>query len=279
KKKTKKVDQIKKCDSDIVCLQEVDHFHDFYNLEFDKMGYECIYVQKINREEGLLTIFKKGIFTLAFQNEIMFDLKIPLKLAKNHYTRNNLCQFIQLRHNYSNKQILIANTHLYWDPRCEEVKFLQASVILEYLSTQFSIKDNIFLCGDFNSMPSSNVIKFIEEKKAPNISRIENIFQKRVKMTDEVIIYDLFKQKATINLKSSYSNYQGTAQHPDFTNYTQNFKGALDYILYNTSMEDCRLIGIQPLPINEIQKELGLPNADYPSDHLPITAYYEIQTN
>ena len=44
-------------------------------------------------------------------------------------------------------------------------------------------------------------------------------------------------------------------------------------------MQDCRLIGIKDLPLEEISKELGLPNQNHSSDHLPITAFYEIRTN
>ena len=56
---------------------------------------------------------------------------------------------------------------------------------------------------------------------------------------------------------------------PYFTNYTEKFKGCLDYIWYTPSR--LRVLAVYNVPDErsfEAQGLLGLPGVNYPSDHL-----------
>jgi len=60
---------------------------------------------------------------------------------------------------------------------------------------------------------------------------------------------------------------------PIYTNYTQQFKGTLDYVLFSPMR--IRLMSVAGLPTpNEIEIDSGegLPSSVYPSDHLMLVA-------
>ncbi|EAS05777.2 endonuclease/exonuclease/phosphatase family protein (macronuclear) [Tetrahymena thermophila SB210] len=275
-RKWKIVEEIKLINSDIVCLQEADHIEDFYYQQFQDLGYQIQYALKPYRAEGILVMFKKDKFKMISEHVINFDNEIPDTFNKANYQRNNNALIIQLKHLISDLNIVIANTHLFWNPQNEEVKLLQTAQILQHLTKNYKQDENIILCGDFNSMPTSNVIKYITDKKEPHLSRVEKQFAKYVLIKDMMAIHNMFSEMNLIDLKSSYDDYLKTGKHPEFTNYTQNFKGTLDYILFNPNMKQFQLSEVREIPIDLIKKQKGLPSQDYPSDHLPITAIFSI---
>lgn len=58
---------------------------------------------------------------------------------------------------------------------------------------------------------------------------------------------------------------------PKFTNYTQDFHGTLDHILYNSDRLEATLL-LEIPEINDVRREIGLPSTLYPSDHIRIEA-------
>lgn len=72
-----------------------------------------------------------------------------------------------------------------------------------------------------------------------------------------------------LELQSAYNTYTADRGEPHFTNYTQDFKDALDYIFY--SADSLRLLARMKLPSDEQLANLcSLPNEQFPSDHLPV---------
>ena len=70
------------------------------------------------------------------------------------------------------------------------------------------------------------------------------------------------------NFKSAYSNLNSV--EPETTNVTKNFSGTLDYIFFNG---DLSVESVSPLlTLNECRTEDGLPNSNWPSDHLMLSS-------
>ena len=70
-----------------------------------------------------------------------------------------------------------------------------------------------------------------------------------------------------LTLQSSYNDYKNS-RHPDFTNFTEDFRATLDYILHTEYLKPQRLL---PVPsARDLKGVKYLPNEDHPSDHLPI---------
>lgn len=115
------------------------------------------------------------------------------KFNKSHYSRNNSALIVHLHYQPNPSTLpvvfVIANTHLYWNPSSEEIKLMQISHVLARLSqikrgeclsptlpaapSDCGRPKNLVVCGDLNSMPESNVVKFITRLEEPDSSKVE----------------------------------------------------------------------------------------------------------
>ncbi|GFP81561.1 carbon catabolite repressor protein 4 homolog 4 [Phtheirospermum japonicum] len=159
------------------------------------------------------------------------------------------------------QHIIIANTHLYWDPEWADVKISQAKYLLSRLSgfkklvsNKFDCSPSIIVTGDFNSVPGDQVYQYLVS--GANLVGPETV-----------------DDNLPIPLSSVYAYTKG---EPEFTNCTPGFTGTLDYILFSPS-SDIKPVSYLELPGSESSDVRGgLPNYFHPSDHLPIGAEFEV---
>lgn len=145
--------------------------------------------------------------------------------------------------------------------------------------------------GDFNSMPNSIALGFFKSifpdqskiQKDPDDEEFtEKVFERIVK--ESIKIFENFDHQLIkdLDLKNVYEDYKlhvennGTNEEkegfnfPDFSNFTESFKGFIDHIYLRKC--DFDVVGLKLLP--EIQDfdgvTRGCPYDDFPSDHLPI---------
>ncbi|PIN13607.1 Glucose-repressible alcohol dehydrogenase transcriptional effector CCR4 [Handroanthus impetiginosus] len=157
--------------------------------------------------------------------------------------------------------VIIANTHIYWDPEWADVKIAQAKYLLSRLagfkkliSNKFDCSPSIIVAGDFNSVPGDLVYKYLVSGTNSTAPETE----------DEL----------PIPLSSVYAF---TRREPEFTNCTPGFTGTLDYIFFSPS-GDIKPVSYLELPEAESSDvNGGLPNYFHPSDHLPIGAEFEVE--
>ncbi|KAL8536623.1 hypothetical protein ACS0TY_011993 [Phlomoides rotata] len=165
------------------------------------------------------------------------------------------------RLNPSCHHVIIASTHIYWDPEWADVKIAQAKYLLSRLagfkmlvSEKFNCLPSIIVAGDFNSVPGDQVYQYLVS--GSNLTGPET--------ADDV----------PIPLSSVYAFTRG---EPDFTNCTPGFTGTLDYIFFSPS-GNIKPVSYLELPGSESSDiSGGLPNDFHPSDHLPIGAEFEVQ--
>ncbi|XP_019156701.1 PREDICTED: carbon catabolite repressor protein 4 homolog 4 isoform X2 [Ipomoea nil] len=158
--------------------------------------------------------------------------------------------------------IIVANTHIYWDPEWIDVKLAQAKYLLRRLaefksrvSDQFGCSPSVLVAGDFNSVPGDQVYQYIVSGTSPLGPQPE--------ISDEMPI-------------PVCSVYAYTKGEPPFTNCTPGFTGTLDYVLFSPS-GDIKPVSCLELPGPESSDVQGwLPNYYHPSDHLPIGAEFEV---
>ncbi|KAK7367114.1 hypothetical protein VNO80_09123 [Phaseolus coccineus] len=163
----------------------------------------------------------------------------------------------------SHQIIIVANTHLYWDPEWADVKLAQAKYLLSRLakfktlvSDRYECIPEVIVAGDFNSTPGDMVYQYlVSDNPSSNL------------------MLNCLEESPPIPLCSVYASTRG---EPPFTNYTPGFTGTLDYILYSPS-DHIKPISFLELPDSDAADIVGgLPNSSYPSDHLPIGAEFEI---
>ncbi|MDP2439856.1 MAG: endonuclease/exonuclease/phosphatase family protein [archaeon] len=182
--------------------------------------------------------------------------------------------------------LVLATTHLYWDPQNEDVKHAQAEYLLhrmdQWMGRELGEGRGRFplvLAGDFNSLPSSSVYRFITEghisaTDLPAWTAAGAPRLKDVGMDSFAVSYLEGPHCHGLSLKSAYgARAEG---EPGFTNYTPNWQGTIDYIFFSPPL---RCGSVLPFPsIEEVSEEAGgLPNSQHASDHLPLLAELFIQ--
>jgi hypothetical protein len=255
--------------ADILCLQEVDHYHDFLYHTLKGVGYEGVFKKRPKRvkKDGCAVFFRKDRFTIKDRCELSFNNLDGDLLADEDYSRfhtNNVALGLYLAEKHRPDVIgcgfWVITTHLFWDPNFEDVKLTQAKMLLRLVRKVVSQKrGGVILCGDFNSLPDSSVYKLFENFEDPSLGN---------ESFDSICF-----------LKSAYKTVTG--REPSFTNLTGDFKGCLDYIWY--SDEIFFPISVWNLPEErDLCAELQgsheppfLPNSLRSSDHLPLMAVFE----
>ncbi|GMH09624.1 hypothetical protein Nepgr_011465 [Nepenthes gracilis] len=164
----------------------------------------------------------------------------------------------------SHHLVIVANTHLYWDPEWTDVKLAQAEYLLSrlalfkrHVSERFECTPSVIVAGDFNSTPGDPVYRYLVSGSPSSMPPAG--------CSDEL----------PIPLCSVYAYTRG---EPPFTNCTPGFTGTLDYIFFSPS-NYIRPVSFLELPEADSSSVVGgLPNYYHPSDHLPIGAEFEVIT-
>ncbi|KAL6549746.1 Carbon catabolite repressor protein 4 4 [Orobanche minor] len=289
---------LKNLEADFLCLQEVDEYDTFYKKNLESLGYASVYIQRSGKKRDGCGIFYKQNNKLVIEEKIDYnDLADTVEAGEtssldkgdgenreegkagdleqkdsqvDRGDPNDPC--VRLKrdcvgimaafrlNNPSCHHVIIANTHLYWDPEWADVKIAQAKYLLSRLavfknlvSEKFDCLPSIIVAGDFNSVPGDQVYQYL-------VSGANS--------TCPETIGDL-----PIPLESVYAYTKG---EPEFTNCTPGFTGTLDYILFSPS-GDIDPVSYLELPGSESSDVSGgLPNYFHPSDHLPIGAEFEV---
>ncbi|KAF7817225.1 carbon catabolite repressor protein 4-like protein 6 isoform X1 [Senna tora] len=161
--------------ADIMCLQEVDRFHDLVE-ELNFRGYDGIWKMRTgNPVDGCAIFWRTSRFNLRCEECIEFN-KLGL--------RDNVAQIcvLELKNQSeslassltgSNK-VVICNIHVLYNPNRGEIKLGQVRVLLDRAKAVSKIWNDapVVICGDFNCTPKSPLYNFISEQKL-NLSGID----------------------------------------------------------------------------------------------------------
>lgn len=115
---------------------------------------------------------------------------------------------------------VVATTHLFWDPTQEDVKLLQSRRLLHHLDAFASEHQPLhtILAGDFNSLPGSQVYRFIREH-----GRFGSAYEYYPRtMTSDAVLAE-----------PPYTNVNGAEAGSDGKQVVR-FVGTLDYIFYRS---------------------------------------------
>lgn len=180
------------------------------------------------------------------------------------------------------QHLLVATAHIHWDPEFCDVKLIQTMMLCQQLQNivsevgmslrpgsrfQSSGGVQLLLCGDFNSLPESGVVEYLEKGL---ISADHTDFKElKYKTTlEKMLSHSTNAQSYTHGFK--LASVFNTDIMP-YTNYTYDFKGMIDYIFYSRdTMKPLGYLG----PISEEwlreNKVVGCPHPHITSDHFSL---------
>ncbi|XP_035223948.1 2',5'-phosphodiesterase 12-like [Stegodyphus dumicola] len=267
--------------ADIICLQEVDQkvFHDDLVPVLSTTGLKGTFNKKGGHvAEGLACLYRISKFKLIESHAIVLSqsveaepslqkiaskLKENQKLKEKFMKRTTSLQVVLLESlDAPRKKILVGNTHLYFHPKSNNIRLIQAASCISYLENllqKYQIEDPqctiaLILSGDFNSFPKGGVYKFITKGYLPK----------------DCLDWKSNPEEEVKGLALSHSlQLDSACGTPKYTNYTEGFAGCIDYIFY----EKCRfhVSAVVPFPTNEqLTKYKALPSKVFPSDHIAL---------
>jgi len=192
------------------------------------------------------------------------------------FKRGNIALVSKLLHKETGQKINLICTHFYWDPRHEQVKYLQMSQLLKYANSRFDENEIVILAGDLNLRPFSNTLQYILNGMEPTKENLEFPNNYMLKTMTEMY-QNLETIEKKIKWKNVYQSYQENSEeltYPKYTNYTGKFKDTIDHILYTQA--NLKVKKMLKIPTEAVINCQCLPNQRFPSDHLPIMAVFEI---
>ncbi|XP_039117315.1 carbon catabolite repressor protein 4 homolog 6-like isoform X4 [Dioscorea cayenensis subsp. rotundata] len=163
--------------ADIICLQEVDHFHDLEE-ELARRGYTGIWKMRTGMAvDGCAVFWQTNRFQLRHEENIEY-CKLGL--------RDNVAQILVLESKSQNLMgssanslpgssnhlggtnlVVICNIHVLYNPKRGEIKIGQVRMLLDkaYAVSRHWNNAPVVICGDFNCTPKSSLYNYILEQK------------------------------------------------------------------------------------------------------------------
>jgi CCR4-NOT transcription complex subunit 6 len=293
---------------EVVCLQEIqaDHYEGHVYAALSDAGFEGVFKQKTRQSMGLAgkvdgcaLFWRRSKFHLVESYSIEFNEVAQRQATQvlglnprsdegsaflNRLSKDNVAQLVVLefiqpsaRSNREINQVCIANTHLYSHKDFPDVKLWQTWQLLQELESFIMSRGSslpLVICGDFNSTPDTAVYDLLSRQAVhpghPDMN---------VATGDDVpnVLPDAMNITHSFQLGSAYQSILG--EEPWVTNYTVNFKGALDYIWY--SAQNLRPLSAAPIPEEAVLTKHGeaLPSTEYSSDHIMLISDMQVISN
>ena len=278
--------------TNIVCLQEVETrtYEEYWAPFMLSRGYHGIFHQKsraktmnekgAKRVDGCATFYQTGVFELIDKKVLEYGrlvisqdkFKKTDDIFNRFMNKDNIALVSILQHTSSGKKLVLANTHLHWDPEYNDVKAMQVAVLLEELQGVVKKYTNgrddinkipLVICGDFNSQKDSAVYQFFSQGVSKNHYDLKD--RDYGKYTSEGMAHPF-------HLRSAYD----VVGELPFTNFTPAFTEVIDYVWYSTATLSVK--GLLGEPDHRYTDQLiGFPTPDCPSDHVPLVSRFEFK--
>lgn len=291
--------ELKSMAADIITLQEVqkDAFDDWFRPQLADAGYEGVFQAK--RRDA---IFHRGKYTAegcaTFYNTTRFkryekqivdydklsagELKQCLpnqhdaekglqRLSKGNIALAVVLEDLHIKTTHSSQAagpggghaLCVINTHILADPGFTDVKLLQAHLLVRTFE-QMQIKNMpLLVCGDFNSTPDSAVYEYLRQGSIRG--NHEDLRSDPCGLLKHLTI------QHPLRMATAYETCNGV--EAEYTNYTEDFKGTLDYIWF--SYDTLAVLAISQVDEeSQLTQETALPSSTRPSDHVSLVATF-----
>jgi len=290
--------ELKSMTADVITLQEVqkDAFDEWFKPELEEAGYDGVFQSK-RREpvfhrgrytsEGCATFWKTSRFQKIDKQLIDYDklserqvrcLPNPQDAERGlqRASRGNIAlavilEDLQIKPTQVGQAVgpngghllAVVNTHILADPGLTDVKLWQSYLLLQSLEQSLTKDTPMLICGDFNSTPDSAVYDYLRHGVMSGEHAEFNL--------DPCGLLECLTMGHSLQLSTAYDACNG--REAEFTNYTEEFKGTLDYIFFSGETLDVLAVS-QVDDEQQLTQETALPSSTRPSDHVSLVATF-----
>ena len=240
-RKLRSLQEILTYDPDVIALEEVDHFEDFYLPSLRELGYEGLFVAKRDSPclkfpnnsgpDGCALFYDGERFSLVNHKDV------ALKDSDGNLT-NQVALIVNLFDKVQGRTLCCAVTHLKAKKDFEGLRHSQGNELLKSISESLGDDKTLLVFGDFNAKPMERVCQLMEDN-----------------------------QYAC--LKNAYVT--ATGSNPKFTTWKIRpdieVEHTIDYIWHTPNLN---VTGCLKIPESNSVPDDRLPCLQYPSDHLSL---------
>lgn len=311
--------------ADVMCLQEMDveNFNEFFRPNLASEAYKGVFFPKSRAQtmgekesrnvDGCAIFFKSTKYVLLDKKQIVYsreaiqrpDMKGEHDVYNRVMPRDHIAVIAFLENRQTGSRMIVANTHLTWEPWHSDIKIVQVAILMESLEKLAEAYAKWPPCVDkemfkYANEDSSEDVDGVKPENMPSMKYDDSrdiplLVCGDFNSTRDSGVYDLITQGSLSNshaelgnqkygdftrhgmnhpfsLKSAYSHINELP----FTNYTPDFRKVIDWVFYSTnSMQVNGLLGeIDPEYMRRVP---GFPNHYFPSDHLPLMMEFAIK--
>jgi len=288
--------------ADIITLQEVqkDAFDDWFRPGLQEAGYEGVFQNKKRdpifhrgnyRAEGCATFYRTSRFRRIDKQVIDYDRLSHSELERHfswedpsdkiyqRLSKGNIALALHLEDQHmkvADRQseqagpngghtLVVVNTHILCDPRAADVKLWQTHLLVQHLKHMGWDQVPHLLAGDFNSTPESAVYQFLRNGRVTE--KHEDLVHDPCGLLGRMMPH----MTHDLQLATAYETCNG--KEAPFTNYTEEFKGTLDYVWF--SHQDLSVLAVTQVDDErDLKEETALPSSKRPSDHVSLVATF-----
>lgn len=291
---------IEQFSSDIMCFQELESlvYHNAWQNKFPLKNYVLFYVRKPNPRywgnkppefmDGVGIFINSDRFEVLdhrnfnfsryiANNEKRFD--ITQDVSARVLPRNTVALFLKLRDKITDKIIYVTNTHLYWLPQFNDVKLIQAKLLLNELARMVDDDGEdmgnarIIMCGDYNSTPELLVYKLFANRKLDVQHRAEFEGFDYGHLFDGEPVLTIVKNPFALSPAYGPLLNEDNAENLEFTSFTKDLTEVLDHIWYSSkNFQVCKVLG--KVEKAYCERARGFPDKNFPSDHIPLVTEF-----
>ncbi|XP_067935566.1 CCR4-NOT transcription complex subunit 6-like isoform X2 [Watersipora subatra] len=314
------LEEIRHYSADILCLQEVEkeQFVEFFQVEFEKDGYEGIFAPKSRfqtmsedqskRVDGCAIFWRAHKFKLIEQHKVEYS-QLAIKNAESFdpminrvHPRDNIGLFALLETKEgvwdSNalpgsesfcRPVVVATTHYTWDPDYCDVKLIQSIMMMSELK-QFVERANSLLPRGSPRYDCSNMPMIVAGDFNSNLDTgvLEFLTNSKIptshpdfKDYDYEQVLKIFSHRKMNNSITHPFNLKSAYDKSimEFTNFTYEFKDIIDYIFYTGQLNPLGVLGSMDKKWFKSNKVVGCPHPHIPSDHFSLLVEFELPSN
>lgn len=225
--------------SDLYCFVEVDKQDDIYMMLNNIVGqklYDSVYFQRPNTPLGIMLVYNRYKFNL---------IKNYRYLLGNNVKQNFALVALLQEMFYPFNIFCLIITHLTaWDKN-EQIRVNQVNNLFDNLKNDNNLKklkiSKFILCGDFNTGPESECVKIVIENGFKSIFENEDKDNNKFTMVIDTMDEGIKKLK-------------------------------FDYIFISDNINIIKKI----MPIEYLNFEKGIPNENFPSDHIYLQTEFNL---
>lgn len=290
------IKELKSMTADIITLQEVqkDAYDEWFRPELQEAGYEGLFQQKRRdpifhrgkyTSEGCATFYKTTRFKRVDKHVVDYDKlthsecrslpeegqpKDPQRLSRGNIALAIVLEDLHIKATHSGQpsgpsgghMLCVMNTHILCDPGSADVKLWQAYLLLQTLKLMPYKNVPLLICGDFNSTPESAVYEYM---------RRGSVRTDHEDLSRDPCLFKHLNLEHSLQLATAYETCNRA--EAQYTNYTEDFKGTLDYIWF--SQTNLAVLAISQVDEeNQLTQETALPSSTRPSDHVSLVATF-----